>query len=224
MRLNRYLAAAGLGSRRGCEDLVRTGQVTINGQLSTDLATQVEPGDAVKVSGRLIHQQPLQYVLLNKPRGYVCSADDELERLTIFDLLPEKWPRLHHVGRLDKESEGLILLTNDGELSLHLTHPRFKMEKEYEVTLDRNFDFEQAAVLRKGIYIDSAHQQSQIAHRAEARDETPDPADVLQHRLGGRAPGAYPHRADRGQGIAREPMAIPFQSRVGGLALPTEIG
>lgn len=169
MRLNRYLAAVGLGSRRGCEDLIRHGQVTVNGHLITDLSTRVEPGDAVKVSGHLVHQQPLQYVLLNKPRGYVCSADDELERITIFDLLPEKWPRLHHVGRLDKESEGLILLTNDGDLSMRLTHPRFKMEKEYEVTLDHNFDYEQAAVLRKGIHMEGGRARAESIERISTR-------------------------------------------------------
>ncbi len=169
MRLNRYLAAAGLGSRRSCESLIQEGKVTLNGQLVTELATQVEPGDAVKVSGRLIHQQPLQYVLLNKPRGYVCTADDELGRQTIFDLLPEKWPRLHHVGRLDKDSEGLIILTNDGDLSMRLTHPRFKMEKEYEVTLDHNFDYEQSAVLRKGIYMEGGRARAESIQRLSTR-------------------------------------------------------
>lgn len=169
MRLNRYLAAAGLGSRRSCEALITEGKVTLNGQPVLELATQVEPGDAVKVSGRLIHQQPLQYVLLNKPKGYVCSADDELGRQTIFDLLPDRWPQLHHVGRLDKESEGLILLTNDGDLSMRLTHPRFKMEKEYEVVLDHNFDFEKAAILRQGIYMEGGRARAESVERLSTR-------------------------------------------------------
>src|SRR5581483_2426542 len=137
MRLNRFLASAGLGSRRGCEDIIRAGRVVVNGKICTDLATQISPGDFVKVDGRKVRSQESLHILLHKPRGYLCTARDERERRTIFDLLPKNWPRLFHVGRLDKESEGLLILTNDGELSLRLTHPRYKIEKEYVVALDR---------------------------------------------------------------------------------------
>jgi 23S rRNA pseudouridine2605 synthase len=153
MRLNRFLASAGLGSRRGVEELITTGQVRINGRVVTDLATQVGPNDAVKVGNRLVHsEQPLS-VLLNKPRGVVCTADDERDRATIFDLLPPTWPRIYHVGRLDKESEGLLILTNDGDLSLALTHPRYKIEKEYEVLLDKPFNPKDREKLLRGFHI-----------------------------------------------------------------------
>src|SRR5687768_477648 len=99
MRLNRYLAAAGLGSRRGCEDLIRGGQVTVNGQVCIDLATTVNDEDSVKVSGRRVHPEKSLYVLLNKPPGFLCTASDTHDRQTIFDLLPRNWPRLFHVGR-----------------------------------------------------------------------------------------------------------------------------
>src|SRR5262245_21564178 len=115
MRLNRFLASAGLGSRRGVEQLILDGRVRINGRVVTDLATQVAPGDAVKVGSKLIRSERPLYAVLNKPAGYICSAADERGRRTIFDLLPGSWPRVHYVGRLDHESEGLLLITNDGD-------------------------------------------------------------------------------------------------------------
>jgi 23S rRNA pseudouridine2605 synthase len=153
MRLNRFLASAGLGSRRGVEELIQAGQIRINGRVVTDLATQVEPTDAVKVGNRLIRSERLIHAILNKPKGFLCTADDERERRTIFDLLPASWPRVFHVGRLDKESEGLLIVTNDGDLSLHLTHPRFKMDKEYEVGIDRPFDPIHREKLLRGMHI-----------------------------------------------------------------------
>ncbi len=142
MRLNRFLASAGLGSRRSVEQLILDGRVRINGRVITDLATQVGPKDAVKVGSKLIQKERPLYAVLNKPKGYVCTADDERGRRTIFELLPCDWPLVHHVGRLDMESEGLIFVTNDGDLTHQLTHPRHEVEKEYEVWLDRNFDAE----------------------------------------------------------------------------------
>ena len=154
MRLNRFLATAGLGSRRGCETLIVQGKVTVNGKICTDLATTVTEADFVKVGGKRVEGEQSFSVIMNKPPGYLCTAEDPEERRTVFDLLPKHWPRVFHVGRLDKESEGLLILTNDGDLSLKLTHPRYKIEKEYEVMLDRSFDMTQAAKLLKGIYIE----------------------------------------------------------------------
>ena len=165
MRLNRFLAAAGLGSRRGCEELIRTGRITINGTVCTDLATTVKDEDSVKVNGKLIHCDKALYVVLNKPPGYLCTAADERERRTIFDLMPKNWPRLFNVGRLDKESEGLLILTNDGDLALKLTHPRYKIDKEYEVILDRAFDIEKREKLLKGVYIDGVRAKAESIGR-----------------------------------------------------------
>lgn len=161
VRLNRFLAAAGLGSRRGCELIIRSGQVTINGKPTTDLATHVAEGDSVKVGGRLVRPEKFLTVLFYKPRGVVCTRADEHDRGTIFDLLPRNWPRLFHVGRLDKESEGLLILTNDGELALRLTHPRYKIEKEYEVLLEKPFERELCKKLLTGFTIEGGRAKAE---------------------------------------------------------------
>jgi len=153
MRLNRYLAAAGLGSRRNVEELIRSGRVRINGHLVEDLATQVNPQDVVKVGNRVVRAQATIHAILNKPRGYVVTSDDEHDRKTIYELLPTGWPRVFHVGRLDKDSEGMLIVTNDGDLSLALTHPRYKIDKEYEVGIDKPFDPEHREKLLRGFHI-----------------------------------------------------------------------
>lgn len=162
MRLNRFLAAAGLGSRRSCEELIIAGRVTINGRVCQNLATEVEEEDFVKLgSKRVLPEKPL-YILLHKPRGFLATASDTHDRRTIFELLPAHWPRVFHVGRLDRESEGLLIMTNDGDLALHLTHPRYKIEKEYEVTLDQPFKAaEDAPKLLKGIHIEGGRAQAE---------------------------------------------------------------
>ena len=154
MRLNRYLASAGLGSRRGVEILIREGQVKLNGQVVDDLATTVLPGDVVKVRNTVVSPQETVHAVLYKPRGFLCTASDEKQRRTIFDLLPTDWPRVYHVGRLDMESEGLLIVTNDGDLAMALTHPSFKLEKEYEVTLDKPFDPKHTEKLLRGFHIE----------------------------------------------------------------------
>ena len=153
MRLNRFLASAGLGSRRAVEELIRAGRVKINGAVVTTLATAVGPEDSVKVGSRIIKPDATLTAVLFKPRGFVCSADDERGRRTIFELVPPNWPRTFHVGRLDRESEGLLLVTNDGALALALTHPRFKIEKEYEVRIDKPLAPEHREKLLRGFHI-----------------------------------------------------------------------
>ncbi len=154
MRLNRYLAAAGLGSRRSCEELILERRVSINGTVIDNLATIVGPEDEVRVGRRIIRVQPKTHILLNKPAGYLCTRSDEKNRKTIFDLAPNDRGRLFHVGRLDKESEGLIILTNDGDFAQQLTHPSHAIEKEYEVFLDKDFDPTKTARLLKGFPIE----------------------------------------------------------------------
>ena len=153
MRLNRFLALAGISSRRGAEEYIRRGRVTVNGELKTDLATQVAFSDQVRVDGKVVRTQEFVYLLLNKPADFLTTRSDERSRKTIYQLLPGDLPNLAHVGRLDKESEGLLLLTNDGDLAFRITHPKFKLEKEYLVTLDREFGPEDSPKTKKGVYL-----------------------------------------------------------------------
>ena len=172
MRLNRYLAAAGLGSRRACEGIITSGRVSINGRPVVALATAVEPTDSVKVDGHTVETQQQIYVLLNKPAGFLSTRTDPRQRDTVFDLLPQDFPRVFHVGRLDKDSEGLLLLTSDGDFALRLTHPRYKVDKEYEVILDRPFDMALVEKLRQGVFIKvDADQDGQPPMRVRARAE-----------------------------------------------------
>jgi 23S rRNA pseudouridine2605 synthase len=154
VRLNRFLAAAGLGSRRHCDELISAGRVTINGQVCTDFSAQPGERDRVKVDGKLIHSQRRLDIMLHKPAVFVSTRSDPNARDTIFDLLPPHLPRLFNVGRLDAQTEGLLLLTNDGDLAQRLTHPRYKIEKEYEITLDRPWDATLAPKLLRGMMLD----------------------------------------------------------------------
>lgn len=142
MRLNRFLSLCGLGSRRGVEALIAEGQVSINGSYTRSLGTVVGEDDEVRVNGRIARPAKGVVLALHKPKGYVCSRGDTHDRLTIYDLLPAKYQNLHHVGRLDKESEGLLLMTNRGDLSHRLMHPSQGVEKEYEVVVDQPIDAE----------------------------------------------------------------------------------
>jgi 23S rRNA pseudouridine2605 synthase len=154
MRLNRFLAAAGLGSRRHCDELIAQGGVTVNGRPCTNFSTQIEANDHVKVGGRLVRRAEALTIVLHKPAGFVSTRRDPNATDTIYDLLPAKFSRLFNVGRLDAQTEGLLLLTSDGDLAQHLTHPRYKVEKEYEVTLDKLWDPKLAERLHVGIFLE----------------------------------------------------------------------
>ncbi|MFL5819088.1 MAG: pseudouridine synthase [Solirubrobacteraceae bacterium] len=155
MRLAKYLAHAGLASRRGAEGLVRAGRVTVGGELVTDPARDVEAGSAVAVDGRSVAgaQERVVYAL-HKPAGVVSTARDTHGRPTVVDLVDDP-RRLYPVGRLDADASGLILLTNDGELANRLTHPRFEVPRTYRVTVERA-PVAQAAMraLREGIELE----------------------------------------------------------------------
>src|SRR6266571_3612895 len=130
-RLNKYLAHAGIGSRRHCEELILAGRISIDGRTVKDLATRVAPAQEVKVDGEPIRSEKYVYWLVNKPRGYLCTNHDPSRRPLAIDLVPQVSQRVYTVGRLDEASEGLLLMTNDGELAFRLMHPRFGVEKTY---------------------------------------------------------------------------------------------
>ena len=162
LRLNRYLALCGLGSRRACEEIILAGGVRINGRAVRELAVTVQPGDTVVALGRVVRPEEERYVVLHKPPGVLSSRASQGGKRTVYDLLPREVVTLPHVGRLDAESEGLLLLSNDGVLAQALTHPSRHMEKEYDVVLDRTFDLKLIPKLLKGIYLEEG--RAKAAH------------------------------------------------------------
>ncbi|MDR0533596.1 MAG: rRNA pseudouridine synthase [Verrucomicrobiales bacterium] len=169
IRLNKFLASAGHGSRRSCEDLIRGGKVVINGKVVTDLATQVKSTDSVLVNGQRCRQEEAVYLLLNKPTGVVCSRIAQGRRKTVFDLVPEDVARLFYIGRLDLDSEGLLILTNDGDVAQKLTHPSHKLEKIYHVELDREFDFELVPRFVNGFMIEGGYAKAEAMFKVSKR-------------------------------------------------------
>jgi 23S rRNA pseudouridine2605 synthase len=152
VRLNKYLASCAVGSRRKCDELIQAGRVEVNGSPCINMGTRVAPGDHVRVDGkRVVAREPV-VVAFHKPRGFVCTRDDELGRETIYGLLPHALRALHHVGRLDLDSEGLLILTNDGDLSQQLMHPSKSVEKEYLVTANQAFQNEHLDQFLDGVY------------------------------------------------------------------------
>jgi len=151
MRLNRYLAACGIGSRRSVEPIIEAGRVAVGGEVVRGLAVEVGEGDVVTVDGREVKPAGTLTLVMHKPPGLVCSRDDEEGKDTIYSLLPGRFRGLHHVGRLDRDSEGLLILTNDGDLTQQLLHPSRGVEKVYQVTLDRSFDPALLGRLTEGI-------------------------------------------------------------------------
>ena len=214
VRLNKFLAAAGLGSRRSSEALITAGKVQVNGQVCVTLATTIGPDDEVVVNGRKLRTQDHLYVLLNKPKGVLCTASDDggRGRRTVFDLLPRDWPRLFHVGRLDMDSEGLLLLTNDGDLALRMTHPRYKIEKEYEVTLDRRFEPSDALTLCRGVFIapedDAIYRPRPVVKKSDtAAPETADSAPRRAvPRVRAKAEAVFPLDGNRVKVVLKQGM------------------
>lgn len=156
-RLHKILAWAGVASLRAAEELIRSGRVTVNGKTVEAAGARVDPGkDHIRVDGRRVRLRPQRpvYLMLNKPQGYVTTMEDPQGRATVVDLLPKLRQRVFPVGRLDYWSEGLLLMTNDGELARGLTHPRFGVAKTYRVKVRRELGEQALARLRRGVRID----------------------------------------------------------------------
>lgn len=168
-RINKYLASCGVGSRRACDALIQAGRVEINGQPCMNPGTQVLESDHVKVDGKKIQPKRGTTILLNKPRGLVCTKADEFERNTIYDLLPRSLHHLHHVGRLDRESEGLLIMTNDGDLSQKLMHPTNRVEKEYYVTSNQPYENDHLQTFLSGVYTKEGKLKAKAVKRLSAR-------------------------------------------------------
>ena len=172
-RLQKILSAAGVASRRTAETLIEQGRVSVNGQVVRELGTKADPdGDDIRVDGRRIRTaQRKRYILLNKPRGYVTTRSDPGKRPTVLDLLKGIKEYVYPVGRLDYDSEGLLLLTNDGELAARLTHPRHEVERLYEARVRGIPDAHALDRLASGVVIDgrkTAPANVKLARRLEA--------------------------------------------------------
>ena len=153
MRIAKYLSHAGVDARRKCEELIKEGKVTVNNQIITDLSFQVSPKDTVLLNGKKIKKTVKTYIMLNKPVGYICSVSDPYNQKTIYDLIKLKTnQRLFSAGRLDVNSEGLIIITNDGEYAEKLTHPKHQTEKKYKVKIDSPLSEKDITLIKKGIY------------------------------------------------------------------------
>lgn len=159
-RVQKIMARAGLGSRRACEELIATGRVNVNGKVAT-LGTKADPQvDLIQLDGRPVaSNEPLVYIALYKPRGVLSTVSQPDTRTKVRDLVPVSG-RLYPVGRLDVDSEGLVLLTNDGELANRLTHPRYEHEKEYRVLVSRHPDEDQLNVWRHGVVLEDGFRTS----------------------------------------------------------------
>ena len=154
-RLQKIIAQAGIASRRKAEELIIDGKVKVNGKVVTELGTKADPlKDEIEVNGKLIKQEKLVYILLNKPKGYIATADDPQNRPIVFDLIKGIPQRLHSVGRLDYDTAGLLLLTNDGDLTYKLTHPKFRKEKIYLVRVKGRITQKVIKNLERGVELE----------------------------------------------------------------------
>ncbi len=169
MRLNKFLASCGYESRRAADRLIAEGRVEVNGKAVDTPGLRVLPTDFVKVDGRHATPKEEVVVLLNKPRGYVCSRDAQGAIGTVYDLLPAKYRYANYIGRLDADSEGLLLFTNNGTLSQSIGHPKGGIEKEYWVTLDQAFDSSVLIQLLKGVRIPEGQAKAKYVSRLSAR-------------------------------------------------------
>jgi len=153
LRLQKFLAACGLGSRRACEELVTTGRVTIDGKPVTKLGTSVRPeSQIVELDGERLRMERKQYFVLNKPTGILCTNKDPQGRPRVVDLFPDRGPRLFTVGRLDEDSEGLLVVTNDGDMAQRLAHPKFRIFRTYHVQIVGNPKREVLESLEQGFF------------------------------------------------------------------------
>ncbi|MEM6844752.1 MAG: pseudouridine synthase [Bacteroidota bacterium] len=155
IRLNRYIANAGVCSRREADKLIESGQIKVNGKVITELGTKVKRSDKVKYQGKILSPEKLVYVLLNKPKDFITTTDDPQERKTVMQLIANAAEeRLYPVGRLDRNTTGLLLFTNDGELAERLTHPSYGVQKLYQVDIDKPISDEDFVQIEDGIVLE----------------------------------------------------------------------
>ena len=176
-RLNRYLAHAGLASRRKADELIQAGVVKVNGKTVTSMGHQVQFGDKVHVRGKLVQPEQKVYIVMNKPKDFLTTTDDDRGRRTVLDIIknfPHKLnlpytPRVYPVGRLDRMTTGVLLITNDGELTQRLSHPKFGVKKSYLATLNKPLHQEDLALIKNGLTLeDGSIQVDSVAYKAKS--------------------------------------------------------
>lgn len=173
IRLNRYIANSGVCSRREADELIRNGQISVNGNKVIDLGVKVKYTDDVRYRGKKLSAEKKIYILLNKPRGYVTTVEDPHAEQTVLDLIGDACrERIYPVGRLDKDTTGILLLTNDGDLTGRLTHPKYKRRKIYHVFLDRPVLKNDLFRLTEGIMIDGESVVADAVSYADPEDKT----------------------------------------------------
>lgn len=173
VRLQKHLARAGVASRRAAESIIEAGRVRVNGVVVRELGTRIDPDvDRVEVDGRAVSMPPVEWIVLNKPRGYVCTRSDPQGRRTIYDLLPEGLHTLFTVGRLDYDSEGLLLLTNDGDAANRLMHPRYEVERDYVAEVAGRVSTETVARLRQGVTLEDGVARAAAVSTEDRGDAT----------------------------------------------------
>ena len=173
MRLQKYMAMCGVAARRKCEEIIASGRVAINGEVISQMGAQVEEGDRVTLDGQLITPEARKrYILYHKPAGEVTTVSDDKGRETVMDRFAGMDVRLYPVGRLDYDSEGLLLLTNDGELAQRLTHPSCEVDKTYLARVTGNPSGEALARLRRGVFMEGDERRTYPADVRVVRDES----------------------------------------------------
>ena len=179
-RLNKYIASTGLCSRRKADELIEAGKVAVNGKIITELGFYVREKDKVSVEGKNIHPKALEYYRFYKPAGYITTLEDEKGRKTIYDIIPPELKYLKPVGRLDKESTGLLILTNDGELINQMTHPSVKVPKVYMVTINGRFTENHAKEMAEGIEIVTDSGEKKTAYAETLPIEATNKFSIIQ--------------------------------------------
>lgn len=153
-RLQKVIASAGVASRRKAEQLIQEGKVSVNGKIVTEMGIKVSSEDEIKVNGKPLQKEEKVYYLLNKPKGYICAVSDDKDRKTVIDCFPDVKERIFPVGRLDYDTTGLLILTNDGEFANKMMHPRYHLPKTYEVSVDGVLTDQMLTMLQNGIELE----------------------------------------------------------------------
>tara|TARA_Y100000748_G_scaffold60089_1_gene48165 strand:- start:82 stop:807 length:726 start_codon:yes stop_codon:yes gene_type:complete len=167
IRLNKYISQSGLCSRRAADELIKKGKVQVNNKLCDQVGTKINKNDKVIVNKKLIKPEKNIYVLLNKPKDYISTNKDTHNRRVVFDLIKGINERLFSVGRLDRKTTGLLLLTNDGDIAKKLTHPSYKIKKIYSVTLEKKISNDEISQIKNGLFIEDEYIKVDNVERLE---------------------------------------------------------